>query len=258
MQARNFVFRNVSLAAALVVAAAGSLGAEEKFTEEFHQTVPLGAGGRVSLENINGRIQVTAWDRNEVQIDAVKSARSRDQLDEMKIIVRGLPDSVEIRTEHPSGSRRGERDGGAVSYTVQVPRGARLDSIESVNGRVTVEGTSGAVKVESVNGRIDWRGSSDNLTLETVNGGIEAEFDGLGAGTANLETVNGGIIVSLPGNASASMSASSVHGDIASDFQMPVRQASLGAGRRVNFTVGGGSAQVRLETVNGPIKIQRK
>ena len=36
-------------------------------TEEFHQTYPLAAGGRVSLSNINGRVKITGWDRDEVK-----------------------------------------------------------------------------------------------------------------------------------------------------------------------------------------------
>jgi len=34
----------------------------EEFREEFHQTYPLSATGRVSLENINGGVQIKVWD----------------------------------------------------------------------------------------------------------------------------------------------------------------------------------------------------
>ena len=51
----------------------------ELLREEFHQTYPLSAGGRISLENINGAVRVTAWDRNEVKVDAVKTAYRRDR-----------------------------------------------------------------------------------------------------------------------------------------------------------------------------------
>ena len=30
--------------------------------EEFHQTYPLNANGRVELQNINGAVHITAWD----------------------------------------------------------------------------------------------------------------------------------------------------------------------------------------------------
>ena len=50
--------------------------AAAQVTEEFHRTVPLSANGRVSLDNVNGNVTITGWDRNDVQIDAVKKASS--------------------------------------------------------------------------------------------------------------------------------------------------------------------------------------
>src|SRR5215467_5608851 len=65
-------------------------------TEEFHKTVQITADGRISLENINGNVQITGWDRNEVQIDAVKSARDQQRLEEARIDVDVATDVVRI------------------------------------------------------------------------------------------------------------------------------------------------------------------
>ena len=48
-----------------------------QLTEEFHQSYPLADGGRVSLENINGAVHISGWDKNEVKVDAVKYAHSK-------------------------------------------------------------------------------------------------------------------------------------------------------------------------------------
>jgi hypothetical protein len=48
-----------------------------RLTEEFHQTYPFAANGRVSLSNINGPVHITAWDRNEVKLDAIKRANNQ-------------------------------------------------------------------------------------------------------------------------------------------------------------------------------------
>jgi len=42
--------------------------------QEFHQTYPFSATGRVSVENLNGEVKINVWDRNEVQVDAFKRA----------------------------------------------------------------------------------------------------------------------------------------------------------------------------------------
>src|SRR5580704_19752681 len=75
-------------------------GAHAEVTQDFHRTVPLSADGRVSLANINGGVEITGWDRNEVQIDAVKTASDQQRLDEARIEVEASSNSVEIRTRY--------------------------------------------------------------------------------------------------------------------------------------------------------------
>src|SRR3970040_2993129 len=46
----------------------------QELREEFQQTYPLSANGRLSLENLNGGVRIAVWDRHEVQVNAVKRA----------------------------------------------------------------------------------------------------------------------------------------------------------------------------------------
>ena len=73
--------------------------------EEFHQTYPLSPTGRVSLENINGGVQIKVWDRAEVQIDAIKRAYRRERLAEAKIEINANQDNIHIRTKYPMKSK---------------------------------------------------------------------------------------------------------------------------------------------------------
>src|SRR6266436_10312437 len=91
-----------SLAAFLVLAVqARAFDGYNSETEEFHQTYPLSANGRVELQNINGPVHITAWDRNEVKVDAVKRAWNKQRLQDARIVIDARPDSVSIRTEYP-------------------------------------------------------------------------------------------------------------------------------------------------------------
>jgi hypothetical protein len=81
--------------AAIFLISSGARGSDQKgsdqkgiLTEEFHNTYPLAAQGRIQIENINGPVHISAWDRNEVKVDAVKSARSQERLDQAKIDIR--------------------------------------------------------------------------------------------------------------------------------------------------------------------------
>src|SRR5215218_416162 len=84
---------------------------EQEQREEFHQTYSLSPTGRISLENINGGVQIKVWDRAAVQVDAVKKAYRRDRLAEAKIEVNATEENIRINTEDPDENqtfRRGE------------------------------------------------------------------------------------------------------------------------------------------------------
>src|ERR1017187_6579639 len=124
---------------------------QAQVTQDFHRTVPLSANGRVSLDNINGDVEITGWDRNEVQIDAVKKARDQQRLDEARIEVNAASDSVEIKTRYPEG--RTNNNPASVHYQLHVPQNARLDRFNLVNGSLSVQKVSGEMSANLVNGK---------------------------------------------------------------------------------------------------------
>jgi hypothetical protein len=73
---------------------------QRTYTEEFHHSYPLPANGRIDLSNINGSVHISGWNRNEVKLDAVKYAGSKQRLDEAHIRADAGSSSVEIRTEY--------------------------------------------------------------------------------------------------------------------------------------------------------------
>src|SRR5450755_1701969 len=151
----------------VLIAFAMSAGAQ--VTAEFHRTVPLSSTGRVSLENINGNVTITGWDRNDVQIDAVKKARDQQKLDEALIEVNAASDSVEIKTRYPEGHTN--NNPASVQYQLHVPQNARLDRINLVNGSLTVQKVSGEVIADLVNGKLRVDDLAGRADLSTVNGG---------------------------------------------------------------------------------------
>src|SRR5271166_2325174 len=70
------------------------------FTEEFHQTYALSPDGRVELDNINGAVHISSWDRNEVKVDAVKYADAKERLADARIEIDSDKDRLSIRTRY--------------------------------------------------------------------------------------------------------------------------------------------------------------
>lgn len=254
-------FVAAAIAALFLIPAAQGSDRQGSFTEEFHKVYPLTSQGRIELENINGAVHITGWDRDEVKVDAVKSAWSQQRLDEARIEVRAEQNTVSIRTEYPEHDRTfnfggdGEHNNPArVEYTITIPRNAHLDEVKLVNGRLDIQDVAGEVRASCVNGRIQAHNLRGPVSLETVNGELEATVDQLPSSTLKLSSVNGRLRVTLPSDAKAELKASTISGNITNDFGLPVTRHQY-VGHSLHGELGGGGTLVKLSNVNGTIEI---
>ncbi len=75
--------------------------------EDFSYDFPLSATGRLTLDNYNGSVEITAWDQEKIEIRGSKYASTKEQLADIRVEARAVaPDQVTIRTVPPS-ERRG-------------------------------------------------------------------------------------------------------------------------------------------------------
>src|SRR5258706_20982 len=135
---------------ALLVLALGAHASDHSgsVTEEFHQTYALAADGRVELDNINGAVHISSWDRNEVKVDAVKYAGPKDRLAEAPTVV----------------------EAGTVSGGIDNDFGLHVNHHRFVGHDLRGELGSGGprIKLSNVNGRIEIRHASDGRALSPV------------------------------------------------------------------------------------------
>lgn len=237
---------------AMILAPSAYAASGNNVTEDFHKTVPLNATGRVALENINGNVEITGWDKNEVQIDAVKSARDQQRLDEAKIEVDGSGDSVRIRTRYPEGQPN--NNPASVQYTLHVPAGAQLDKVSLVNGSLQVSQFRGELNASLVNGKVQAHDLAGRADVSTVNGSSEVQYSTLSnVSEVKISAVNGSIKLLLPPSANADVSASSISGNIKSDFPITVESGFVG--HRLKGKLGSGGTRIELSNVNGSTHI---
>lgn len=226
-------------------------------TEEFHQTYAITADGRVELDNINGAVHVSSWDRNEVKVDAVKYADTKERLDEMKIEIDSGKDYLSVRTKYPNHDHTwnwgSHNNPGGVEYTLTVPRSVRLDEIKLINGSLDVNGVSGEVRASCINGRLEAHDLAGRAQLSTVNGRLEANFQKLAGQTVELSSVNGEVGLTIPSDSNAEVEASTVSGGIHNDFGLRVSHHFVGHNLRGDL--GNGGTHIRLSDVNGRIEI---
>jgi hypothetical protein len=245
---------------ALLLAAQGQASDRGRaFTEEFHQTYALSPGGQINLENINGAVHITAWDRNEVKVDAVKYADRQERLAEAQIRVDAGKDRISIRTEYRDHDHTFNHPGwnnpASVEYTLMVPRSARLDEIKLINGALDIHGVSGEVLASCINGKLAASGLQGRVRLSTINSPLVAQFDRLGSSPLDLSSVNGSLELTLPSDAKAEIDASTVHGGIDNDFGLMVRNHQW-VGHSMSGELGGGGTEIKLSNVNGAIAVR--
>jgi DUF4097 and DUF4098 domain-containing protein YvlB len=259
-QSATWLGATLGTVCALLVLALGAHASDHRgaLTEEFHQTYALTADGRVELDNINGDVHISSWDRNEVKVDAVKYADTKERLEEAKIEVDARNDAISIRTKYPGHDHNwnwgSHNNPASVEYTLTVPRGARLDEIKLINGEFDVTGMSGEVNASCINGRLEATNLSGRARLSTINGHLEARFDQLSGQRVELNSVNGSLALTIPSDSNAEVEASTVSGNIGNDFGLHVNHHRF-VGHDLRGELGSGGARIKLSNVNGRIDV---
>ncbi len=274
----------LALAATAVLAAAGGATADT-VTREIDRTFRLEPGGEVVLENVNGVIEVEAWDRDRVELHIVKKTKAGDRaraeaaMEAFEIDVDSTPQrlSVVVRRFRHDGEGffdwlRGWSVQHSASFYLKVPRQVRLTA-DTVNGHVQVAGVEGEMEVESVNGRVQLRGVGGRVDVSTVNGSVDvAEARGsVSASTVNgrievemsqvaddadmrFSTTNGGVSLALPRDVQARLDARSTNGGISCDFPVEVHGKYNSKSISADLN-GGGPGVLKIRTTNGGIRI---
>jgi hypothetical protein len=246
----------------IVLAGAGAAGASTLTAHEERQ-VPLPEGRTLLVQNVNGAVKVGVWDRQEVRLQALRTAkgpspeRAKALLAELRVEVLQEATRVVVRTrDSRDGSLLGWlRDGstqGRVDYTLTVPRHAVVE-IATVNGRVEVHGLAGQLRARSTNGSIRLQEIAGEVSASSTNGSIQASVIDTAPAGLELSTVNGSIALHLPVDVRADIDARTVNGGVAS--ALPLAVESSRSRSRLVGSLGGGGALVKLRTTNGSIRL---
>ena len=220
-------------------------------SQNFQQTFPLSSGGSFTLENVNGSVHVDGWQKQEVEVKAVKVAahNAKDAYD-VKIDVQSAPQRVDVRTKYPQG--QGAQV--SVEYHIRVPYRVLLAGIVTVNGSVVVRGVNGSGELRSVNGNVEVVDSSGRFNEHTTNGDLRMELRKLPDGKPMaMETVNGSVSLGLPADAQADLRMLSMNGDLYSD--LPLQSQGTLSARSFQGKMGAGGGEVSVRTINGGVRV---
>ena len=220
-------------------------------TREFTRTYPLRADGSFELNNVNGTVRIEAWDKDEVEVRAVKSTPDRESLlDMVAIDIDSKPDALSISTRYPQE----EGVEVAVDYVIHVPRRAQLNHVNNVNGTLRVVSAESVGELHTVNGNIEVYEGEGNVRAHTTNGNVYLELKRAGDSRgASAETTNGSVLLAVPADMPADLEARCMNGNFSSELPVVMRGAEQP--RTLHGKLGHGGAPIHLSTVNGAIRV---
>ncbi|MCI0493452.1 DUF4097 domain-containing protein [candidate division KSB1 bacterium] len=244
-----------------------SLASASTHTREFRKTIDFPSNGKVHVKTVNGRIDLTSWEKEAIEIFAeikIKNhshRQAQELLDKVEIIIDRRDDEIFIEADYP----RREYDNSfwdwvfgsdmnpVVDFYIKVPKQTNVN-LRSTNGKIFAEAVAGNSELHTTNGGIEAENLKGSLEAYTTNGSITARLIFFGAhDEISLKTTNGGIKLILPSDAQADVRASTVNGSIHTDFPLTI-QGKFNK-KRVNGEINGGGGVIELSTVNGSISI---
>ncbi len=239
--------------------------ASGKATDTWSRSYKIPANGRFELINVNGKVSAEPAEGVEVIVEGRRTAKARS--DEM---AKEMLAKLEIREEIGESTVRVESrpprtsgfGGHEIEWTIKVPKGVIVD-LRTTNGGVRLSDLSNEIHARTTNGGVRGENiTASVIAASAVNGGVEFNLGSplIATASVDLETVNGGVTLELPADSQATIAARCVNGGVRVDnldINVEEQATDFDRRRRLNGTMNGGGANVKMNTTNGGIRLSR-
>lgn len=246
------------------------------------------------LCNINGSVEVEAYDGKTITLELRKQvkARTKSQLsqgmEELKLYIDEGSDYVKVQMESPNqtvlekddplacgwnwnGNRRGPGYDYAFDYIIKVPKEISVKISTVNNGDIEIRNVEGNIYANNVNGDVTLEGIQGDTKANTVNGEVEVSYTKMPKEFGSFGTVNGDILIETPKEPSGVFSFQTQWGKVYSDLDFDTKLAPKmvkNSGRKGEtmfkisnsngYQIGKGGPSMEFETLNGNIRVNKK
>lgn len=258
--------------------------------ERIERSFPATAETVVEVRNLNGQVDILAWDQPQVRVVAVRrspavethfeqagnrihihthllqaSAPASDRVVDYEI---WAPARTPLKLRLEAGTLRVENFSEdvsveAVAATVVLVNLAGHTEVDTLNGSVQMERCSGRLKATSISGTLRFlETDSRYLVADTTSGDIYFEGDFQRSGSYDFRNHDGAIDLLVPANASFELNANSVQGEVINELPLTPRRDGR-VPQRVGLhsllgTVHTGDAMVRATSFSGTIRVRKR
>jgi hypothetical protein len=248
--------------AALLLLLNGCGSADNRVLEEVSEKVyRVEPDANISIHNQDGAVLVYGSEVNEVQVQSLKKAYSRERLNQIAIDVSTQPGALSVTARVPPRPKWAFGDySGTVDCTITVPATATISALDLNAGEVFLDSMRGPkVHARLNDGRIVARNCFTNLDLTMKRGALTLTYDWWEQEkfSAQVNVGQGNAWVFLPTEAAFRLIAYAGNGKIANDFNnVPLVSNSSARKMKIDQIVnGGGPAAINVQVAKGDIKI---
>jgi len=226
-------------------------------TEHVSRTIQLEPGGTLQLKNFSGRVTITASDRPEVVIDAVRRA-TRSRLDRIRLDIHTSGSHTVVVDANQRDHSWWNFDGSNVvetDFDIKVPRRTNLD-LSVFSSPVSVDGVEGSHTVHGFSSKLVLTDVTGSVRAHTFSGSVSIrEKSWQPNQTVDVDTFSGSIELHVPDSARGTVTFNSFSGHLNSEMPLTLHTSNR---RSLRAELGGGGdGTFRFKTFSGSVKIDR-
>jgi hypothetical protein len=254
-------YQGVRLVLAVLSSALAGCGSAAHVTleETFEQIYTIERTANVTVTNGEGAVFVYGSNTNEMRVQAIKRAYTRERLKQIAVDVLIQAGSVSINTKFPPKPKLALFDrSGTVDYTIVIPATANLARLELGAGEVFVDGLRGQrVRARLGSGRMFAHNCFGNVALTLDRGTLTLVYDWWEPGEFSVQAnvAHGNAWVFFPSEIACHLVAETGHGEISSDFEEPAQRGTNELTKIDMLIQGGAEAAVTMRVEDGNIRI---
>lgn len=259
--------------------------------EEVNQKYQLTPGAKVEVSTIRGHVDIENSDTAVAEVQIIRTARTRADLEYHKVAVEHSGNSLVVRGIQEPEARRADNIQVNHHVILKLPR--RIDlTVNTISGHLKTGDVDGEVRVSTISGSASFGNVGGELQVKTISGNLDAGEIGAAAhvnsisGSVRLDQVNGSIdvnsvsgslnakLVSLSpegihirsisgsveigfkSDVNADFSAESVSGQVYLDVPNVVRDTETRSSN-VRARIGAGGTPIEISSVSGNIRLTR-
>jgi DUF4097 and DUF4098 domain-containing protein YvlB len=259
--------------------------------DEINRTYQLAPGARVEVSSIRGRVEIVNADTTTAEVQIIRTARTRADLEYHKIeieqagnslVVRGvqepeqrrrqniqidhqvilkLPRRIDLSVNSVSGSLKvGDVDGqthvSSISGSANIGDVGGKLQVSSISGSLDVGNVGAEARVTSISGNLRLGQVNGSLDVSSVSGALNATLLSLSSQGIHIKSVSGSVEIAFKSEVNADFNAEHVSGEVYLDVPNVTRDSEAKS-PKVRARIGAGGTPITISSVSGNIRLTR-